>query len=312
MPILSSSIQRPPIPVAKTYTPAGGVQYKVVDGDTWAKLAAGAGIDSWALIRFNYPGLPTDMQQAARQVNWYLQEHVGCVRVTPDQRNYIFSSSAAPGFIWMPPAAPVAPLTPDEIARKAVLDTLREPTVAALNFGVGDLFIPARQYEMVAKAIEGGFITVKSDSTLSGSAVYYADANRINVPPYASATTIGQRALIIHECTHAIFDMRIMTSRVEESEGMAYLAQALYSELNGSNHRHIVSSDVNDPVSWFSWQMIFDEARRLAPILKRQYRVTRADAELLYRSIKGANFYRARAGKAEVYDGLPAAYYNGL
>jgi hypothetical protein len=104
----------------------------------------------------------------------------------------------------------------------------------------------------------------------------------------------------------------MMTSRVEESEGMAYLAQALYSELNGSNNRHIVSADPADPLSWISWQLIFDEARRLAPILRRKYRVTKDDAALLYSSIKNANFYRARAGQAEVYDGLPKGFYDGL
>ena len=118
MPILSSSIQRPPMPVAKTYRPpGGGVRYKVQDGDTWVKLAGSVGLDAWALIRSNYPGLPTDFQQAARQVNWYLQEYVGCVMVTPDQRNYVFSS----GEIWMPAPAPAPALTPDEQAKKAVL-----------------------------------------------------------------------------------------------------------------------------------------------------------------------------------------------
>ena len=53
-------------------------KYKVVNNDSWVSLAATAGMPPWDLIRYNYPGLPADLQQAAREVNWYLQEYVGC------------------------------------------------------------------------------------------------------------------------------------------------------------------------------------------------------------------------------------------
>lgn len=56
----------------------------------------------WELIRFNYPGLPANQQEAAREVNWYLQEYVGCTVLTADQKNYCFSSSANPGTVWLP------------------------------------------------------------------------------------------------------------------------------------------------------------------------------------------------------------------
>ena len=101
-----------------------------------------AGIPPWDLIRYNYPGLPTDLQQAAREVNWYLQEYVGCTTVTPDSRNYVFSSSASPGEIWIPNRIAPVTLTPDQIARDRVLATLREPIVSNLNFGVGRLIHP--------------------------------------------------------------------------------------------------------------------------------------------------------------------------
>jgi hypothetical protein len=60
-------------------------------------------MDPWTLIRYNYPNLPGDNQQAALEVNWYLQEYVGCKDVTDDGKNYKFSSSASPGYIYLPP-----------------------------------------------------------------------------------------------------------------------------------------------------------------------------------------------------------------
>ena len=95
--IIPSSIKRPPIPVARDYRPASGQRYKVKDNEDWGSLARTKGMSPWELIRYNYPGLPADQQQASHQVNWYLQEYVGCKKLTTDNRNYCFSSAANPG-----------------------------------------------------------------------------------------------------------------------------------------------------------------------------------------------------------------------
>ena len=311
MPINPASIRRPVSPVAKTYTPPNGMKYKVKDGDSWVSLAASRGISAWDLVRYNYPGLPTDVRVAATEVNWYLQEYVGCTKLTPNQRNYAFSSSATPGEVWLPNPAAAAPVTPDEAARNLVLATLRDPVVQRMNFGVGRIFIRAKDYENVAKAIEGGFIKVKMNPSLGHIAMYYwaNPDNRIEVSPTTGA------ALIIHECTHAIFDVRMIATHVDETEGMAYVAQALYGLLkNGPTARYIVSSDPLHPISWASWQFIFDESTRLATTLLNTHRVTDDDAALLHWAIKHANIYQSRADsdQAEVNDGVGDAFYNSL
>lgn len=100
--ILPYCIRRPANPVARDYRPASGQKYKVVDGDNWGSVAQQKGMNAWELIRYNYPGLPASHQQAALEVNWYLQEYVGCKKLTEDLKNYCFSSAAAPGQIWLP------------------------------------------------------------------------------------------------------------------------------------------------------------------------------------------------------------------
>src|SRR5690606_19675467 len=89
-------------PVARDYRPASGQKYKVTDRDSWISLAREKGMQPWELIRYNYPGLPVNQQQAATEVNWYLQEYVGCKKLTVDRKNYCFSSAATPGEIWLP------------------------------------------------------------------------------------------------------------------------------------------------------------------------------------------------------------------
>lgn len=102
MKLHSWAIRRPTNPLPKSFVPQGGVPYRVVNGDSWVKIAGQHNMNPWALIRFNYPNLPVDEEAASREVNWYLQEYVGCLDVTPDRKNYVFSLSATPGIIYVP------------------------------------------------------------------------------------------------------------------------------------------------------------------------------------------------------------------
>jgi len=318
MAINAGSIRPPARPVGKSYVPAGGVQYPVKTGDSWATLAQPIKMSPWDLIRYNYPGLPADVQAASREVNWYLQEYVGCTKVTSNGRNYEFSTGDAPGKIWLPggaiPLPPPAPTpSPDEVARKQVLAALRDPAVGRMSFGVGRVFIIAYDYERVAKAIESGIITVHVDSRLPAHMAEYWSgrgptaldkANSFAVPPGGSDVS-----LLIHEATHAIFDIQNRASYTAESEGVAYVAQALFSRLKyGPSARYIVSQDPAHVISWIAWQAIFDQASMLAEILtkvKPPY-VTEDQAKLLYWAISNTVTY-TNQGSSTSYDGVPGS-----
>jgi hypothetical protein len=316
MAINASSIRPPARPVGKSYTPAGGVQHPVKTGDSWVTLAQPLKMSPWDLIRYNYPGLPTDVQVASREVNWYLQEYVGCTKVTSNGQNYEFSTGDTPGKIWLPKGATPVPTptpSPDEVARKQVLAALRDPAVGRMNFGVGRVFIIAHDYERVAKAIESGVITVHVDSRLpahmaeywSGAGPTALDkANSFAVPPGGSDVS-----LLIHEATHAIFDIQKRPSYTAESEAVAYVAQTLFSRIKyGPSARYIVSSDPAHVMSWIAWQAIFDQASMLAEILiktKPPY-VTEDQAKLLYWAIGNTTTY-INQGSNTSYDGVPGA-----
>lgn len=115
-------IRRPANPTPRTYVPPNSNPRKLEDTDNWWSLARAFnwGDDPWKLIRFNYPNLPADLRSAALEVNWYLQEYVGCRKVTDDRRNYKFSASDVPGIIHVPS------LLPDEIP-KIVRPTPKKP-----------------------------------------------------------------------------------------------------------------------------------------------------------------------------------------
>ncbi|HUQ94141.1 MAG TPA: polymorphic toxin type 44 domain-containing protein [Bryobacteraceae bacterium] len=136
-------IRTPASPVPKSFVPAASTRYKVQTGDSWVSLATRSGMDPWALIRFNYPNLPASESLAAREVNWYLQEYVGCKTLTADNLNYIFTSADAPGYVFLPaPKAAPAPVTPVPAPPKAI----------QLNFWRSRIIIPWMQREMVKNA----------------------------------------------------------------------------------------------------------------------------------------------------------------
>jgi hypothetical protein len=305
LPINPGSIKEPAHKPIQGFAPPGGMLRKVLNDDTWGKLAQTRGMTAWELIRYNYPGLSTDRRTAIREVNWYLQERVGCKLLASDQNSYRFSSADIPGLIWMP--IPGLPPGPDALARKTVLSVLRGPKIAKMNFGVGRFVIFSSQYEEVAQAIERGFIKVHGDPTRSNNALYHYDTNVIDIAP--GMTDYG---LIVHECTHAIFDIQKYTAAVEEAEGIAYVAQQLYGLLNSPTGRRgpwNAESDYANLLSWLGWQTVIDEAGALADKVATDFYVTAAEAATLYMGLRLTNFYRDKVDNIESFDGLDAAFY---
>jgi hypothetical protein len=83
-------------PLSQNYVPVGGTPYRVKTGDDWQSVARTAGVDVWALIEFNFK------TRNPAEVNWYLRRNVGCRRATGDNKNWMFSSDAQPGIIYLP------------------------------------------------------------------------------------------------------------------------------------------------------------------------------------------------------------------
>ncbi len=95
--------KEPATKIAAGYIPPNSTRYQVKDGDSWVTIARRNGLDVWKLIEANFKTRNPD------EVNWYLRTRVGCKVQTKDGKNWMFSSSASPGVIYIPNTAP-APL----------------------------------------------------------------------------------------------------------------------------------------------------------------------------------------------------------
>ena len=86
-------------PVPPDYRPPNSYAHQVTDIDLhhgWKGIARRLRLNPRWLIAFNFKTTNPD------EVNWYLRRNVGCDLCTDDRMNWMFSSSADPGIIYLP------------------------------------------------------------------------------------------------------------------------------------------------------------------------------------------------------------------
>ena len=112
------------------------------------------------------------------------------------------------------------------IGKQDVLDTLNQPAVNGFKFTVGSLTVSPQGYADVRQAISDGDIDVKPGG--GSDAFYDRKLNAILTQNGNPPLGVADRAQILHECTHAIFDAYGWASNLREDEVAAYLAQLTF------------------------------------------------------------------------------------
>ena len=110
-----------------------------------------------------------------------------------------------------------------------VLATLNDRVTQGMFFWVGSTYVNANDYNAVRDNILNGNIMVldgKPDQTL---AFYNASTDILTTQNATPPADVGQRALLLHECTHALVDYAnngYVTRHLNELA--AYFAQVVY------------------------------------------------------------------------------------
>ena len=89
--------RRPKRIVPRSRVMKNSVRHRVKDGESWETLALQYGLSTDQIIYFNFDTIVPE------EVNWYLQNYVGCKKITGDGKNWMFNSRAVPGVIQIPP-----------------------------------------------------------------------------------------------------------------------------------------------------------------------------------------------------------------
>lgn len=227
---------KPVPPVRENQLPPMGIAHKVAAGkpESWVSLATLQGLsDPWDLIDFNFPGMKLLHQinppLAARQVNWYLREYVGCETSLDGGNNWAFTFPLTGGkgvwkggVIYLPPPKSTPTPTPPPAAPPCVIQigslVLSPAVLAILQLVKVRLPTQARCLDPTEVAYARNFY---SDS-LAYEDIYVSDGhgadNRpvtialptdsrwivvLNMGPTDFRSPLSHKDVLIHELAHA-------------------------------------------------------------------------------------------------------------
>src|SRR5262245_49349362 len=109
-----------------------------------------------------------------------------------------------------------------------VLNTLADSVTKGMDFWVGQVHISGRSYGIIRDHVKFGNILVVGGTETTAAYDQKTDilTTQVGSPP----ANLHQRALLLHECTHALVDVFTAGSKVTRhvDELASYIAQHVY------------------------------------------------------------------------------------
>ena len=124
--------------------------------------------------------------------------------------------------------------------------------IKSFSFG-GKGFSPS-VFPILKELVQSGAIKVEYDSSKSGMAEYDYGTNTFYLG-FTEASSLTRKALVLHEATHAVYDMVKTKMSVADSESIAYIVQCQYAQANNSDptQRLTGNTDAKDKVFELAW-----------------------------------------------------------
>ena len=158
--------------------------------------------------------------------------------------------------------------------QERIIAVLREPNTSRINFRHAGVPVYGSGFQTMATAIERGTIQVRlpdmNNQRLAaalhetGGAMYSHSTNTLTVasPTFLSDGLAHNKALVVHEMTHALTDYHGEQLSTLVSETCAYIAQMMYVRVNDLD----IDGFLN-PVHDFRLKNIFQIAWAIACLL---------------------------------------------
>lgn len=113
---------------------------------------------------------------------------------------------------------------------QAMARVLRSTACRKIDFYVGSFHVDGAGFELVAKALDSGRIKVKIDDPFEdGGATYEVRHNTIVVTSADICGTALGREFVVHECVHALYDIRKALLDPVTGEATSYVTGALFN-----------------------------------------------------------------------------------
>jgi len=144
------------------------------------------------------------------------------------------------------------------IAKGNIVSFLKDSSIQKMkDFSFGGIGFSAKVFPVLAQIIDDGKIDVEFDSSLKGQAAYDYAKNTLFVN-FTKPEALTKKALLVHECTHAVYDCVKQKMNVQTSESIAYIAQCMYARQNapaGSPRLQNANDSVRDEVFKVGWEI---------------------------------------------------------
>jgi hypothetical protein len=158
-------------------------------------------------------------------VNTYLRHYVGCWKSAPDGKNFSFTDTDSPGYVYIPPRGYKRG---DPLPFHAEALSLLEKALPKYPYIVLDEHHVTRtDLYHVVMAVREGRIGVVHDPTLKDNAKWRSEPNLLTMRSSALGTW-SSRVTLVHEATHAINDYKKATIYGWQDEFLARIASAMW------------------------------------------------------------------------------------
>jgi hypothetical protein len=152
------------------------------------------------------------------------------------------------------------------LTKQDVLDTLSDPALYRIVMWAEGLWITGASFHVVRQAIEDGKIAVEEGTQTI--ALYYAKQNKIVTQLSGSPPDVHAKALLLHECTHALFDVfKFKISTITE-EVLCYIVQHAYIHIKQPTYSGGVNTSLDHVSQDYLWQTFYrdvlDYGKRVA------------------------------------------------
>lgn len=194
----------------------------------------------------------------------------------------------------------VAPPTPLQLAKNEVCDVLMSRAAQAIDFKLGTYHIDGTGYFEVMRAIQSERIDIVFFTLPSGAAAGYNDRpysrhparDALLLPETRPTIKLDYHANILHECTHAIIDMRQSAGTRGDNEAAAHVAAELFRLNSGDT-----GEEMFDP---------FKTARNIARAIRPRpgAAVSTADRTAMIQALVAGGYKQKQMDKPDTADGL--------
>lgn len=182
------------------------------------------------------------------------------------------------------------------IGKQTVLGILRDSDTQKIKpFSFGGIGFDPKTFPVLAGFIDRGQVRV-DDSGKDGMAEYDYKTNTI-ILGFTWTIDHVKEALIVHECTHAVYDVAKTKMSTAISEAIAYIVQCQYLLVKRGDGKRLTSpSKAKD--------LVFELAWKIAAKIQQGGKPTLSEQNALQSAMARHPYYMANAAGDAGFDGL--------